>query len=73
MHGFLEDDGRRRTFLAEVAALRGRPFTAGTESFAAAREAQHDRLADALAAHVDVAALESLLGAPDPPPVRAAL
>ena len=73
VHGFLEDDGRRRTFLAEVAALRGRPFTAGTESFAAAREAQHDRLADALAAHVDVAALESLLGAPDPPPVRAAL
>jgi adenosylcobyric acid synthase len=57
LHGVFEDDGFRAAFL-------------GTEpsgvSFAAAREAQLDRLADMLEAHLDLAAVEALIkeGAP---------
>ena len=66
LHGLFEDDGFRAAFLAEVARRRGKRFEASGVSFAAAREAQIDRLADVLEAHLDVGAVEALIaeGAP---------
>jgi adenosylcobyric acid synthase len=67
-HGALENDGFRRAFLQEVAAVAGRPgFVAAPDtSFEALREARLDSLADAVADHLDTAALERLIsqGAP---------
>ena len=54
LHGLFEGDGFRRAFLADVARARGRSFVARTASFAAARDAQYDRIADAVEAHLDV-------------------
>ncbi len=52
LHGLFEDDGFRTAFLGiEPSGL----------SFAAAREAQLDRLADMLEAHLDMTAIETLL------------
>ena len=69
LHGFFEQDGFRAAFLAEVARRRGKAFLPAGVSFAAAREAQFDRLADALEAHLDLAALDAVLaeGAPTAP------
>jgi len=61
LHGLLEADGARATFLGEVASRRGRHWVPAGVSFAAAREAQWDRLADAVEAHVDLAAIEGLI------------
>ena len=61
-HGTLECDEFRRAFLTEVAALAGRDFTvAPGTSFAAARQAQLDTLADLVAAHLDTAAVSRLI------------
>jgi adenosylcobyric acid synthase len=61
-HGALENDGFRRAFLAEVAALAGRRFvTAPETSLAAVREARLDRLGDLVAEHADTDALWRLL------------
>ena len=54
LHGLFESDAFRSAFLAEVAARRGRRFEASGVSFAAAREAQFDRLADLVEAHLDL-------------------
>jgi adenosylcobyric acid synthase len=57
-HGTLESDGFRRALLDWVAQRTGRDFAADpTTDFAAAREVQYDRLADALAEHVDTGGL----------------
>ena len=49
-HGTLESDEFRRAFLTEVAALAGRDFTVAPDtSFAAARQARLDTLADLVA------------------------
>lgn len=67
-HGALENDGFRRAFLREVAALAGRAFTPAPDtSFAAARERHLDRLGDLIEAHADTGALLRLIerGAPD--------
>jgi adenosylcobyric acid synthase len=61
LHGLLEADGARAAFLAMVAARRGRTFEPAGVSFAAARVAQWDRLADALEAAVDPARLAALI------------
>ena len=61
LHGLFEADGFREAFLRETAAARGRKWLPAGVSFTAAREAQWDRLADALEAHVDIAALERLI------------
>jgi adenosylcobyric acid synthase len=68
LHGLFEEDAFRGVFLTEVARRRDRRFVPAGVSFAAAREAQWDRLADLLEAHVDTAALEALVaeGAPGP-------
>ena len=55
-HGTLENDQFRRAFLTEVAALAGRDFTVAPDtSFAAARQARLETLADLVAAHLDTA------------------
>ncbi|MGW5049961.1 cobyric acid synthase [Actinokineospora sp. NPDC004072] len=70
-HGLLENDGVRREALRWAARLAGRRFTPGAVSFAAARAAQVDLLADLVAEHLDTAAIRALLsgGAPAGMPV----
>ncbi|MEU8379223.1 cobyric acid synthase [Streptosporangium sp. NPDC048865] len=66
-HGALENDGFRRAFLAEVAAVSGRDFTPAPDvSFAALREERLDALGDLIERNVDTGALLRLLeeGAP---------
>jgi hypothetical protein len=46
-----------------VATRRGRAFRPSGVSFGAAREAQFDRLADLVEAHLDMAAIEDLVAA----------
>jgi adenosylcobyric acid synthase len=73
-HGTLECDEFRRAFLTEVAALAGRDFAvAPGTSFAAARQARLDTLADLVAGHLDVDAVDRLItrGAPPGLPVIA--
>jgi adenosylcobyric acid synthase len=60
-HGVLESDGFRRAFLTWVAAVRGLDWTPGEETFAAAREAQLDKLGDLIADNVDRDALMRLI------------
>jgi adenosylcobyric acid synthase len=61
-HGILENDAFRRCYLTEVARLAGRNFTpAPGTSFAAARQAQFDALADAVSEHLDTTALLHLI------------
>ncbi len=67
-HGTLENDAFRRAFLAEVAALAGRDFTAAPDTdFAALRQARLDALGDLVAGHLDTAALERLIEGGPPP------
>ncbi|MGH9083593.1 MAG: cobyric acid synthase, partial [Acidimicrobiales bacterium] len=54
LHGLFESDRFRHWFLAEVAARRGKRWQPSGTSFAALREAQVDRLADACEAHLDL-------------------
>jgi adenosylcobyric acid synthase len=61
LHGLFEADGFRAGFLTEAARRRGKTFTPSGVSFAAARDAQLDRLADLVEAHLDTAALEALI------------
>jgi adenosylcobyric acid synthase len=61
-HGILENDEFRRSYLTEVARLAGRDFTPAPDtSFAAARQAQFDTLADAVEEHLDTDALLRLI------------
>ncbi|HMD45551.1 MAG TPA: hypothetical protein VKG43_05300, partial [Acidimicrobiales bacterium] len=66
LHGVFESDAFREGFLGAVAARRRRPFAPAGLSFAAARQAQIDRLADACEAHLDLDAIDALIaeGAP---------
>ncbi len=70
-HGVFESDAFRRAFLVRVAAVRGLDWRPGDEPFAAAREAQIDRLGDLVAENVDRETLLRLLedGAPAGLPV----
>ncbi|GAA2742526.1 cobyric acid synthase [Kitasatospora cinereorecta] len=66
-HGALENDGFRRAFLRDVAAVAGRDFVPAPDtSFAAAREERLDRLGDLIEEHADTDALWKLIegGAP---------
>ncbi len=61
-HGIMECDRFRRAFLAEVARLAGRGFRPGPGvSFAAARQAQFDTLADAIDEYLDTGLLLRLI------------
>jgi len=57
LHGLFEEDGFRATFLTEIGRRRDKTFVPAGVSFAAAREAQFDRLADLIEANVDLAGL----------------
>jgi adenosylcobyric acid synthase len=66
VHGLFESDGFRAVFLTEVGRRRGKAFVPAGTSFGDAREAQIDRLADLVEAHVDLERLFAIieLGAP---------
>jgi adenosylcobyric acid synthase len=61
LHGLFEDDGFRHRFLAELAGRRGRTWAGSHVSFAAARQGQIDRIADACEEHLDLEALWRLV------------
>jgi adenosylcobyric acid synthase len=61
LHGLFEEDIFRSAFLRQVADRRGKRFAPAGVSFAAAREAQVDRLADLLEDHLDLDALTRLI------------
>jgi adenosylcobyric acid synthase len=66
-HGTLECDEFRAAFLREVAAAVGRDRQPSGVSFAAAREARLDLLADLVEEHADVDALLALVAGGPPP------
>jgi adenosylcobyric acid synthase len=61
LHGLFEQDRFRGEFLRFVAGARGKSWQPSGASFAAAREQQIDRMADACAAHLDLDALWRLV------------
>ena len=61
VHGELEDDAARAEFLVALAARRGKRFEPVGVSFAQARAARFDALADAVEAHLDWNALDRLI------------
>ena len=71
LHGVFEEDRFRGEFLGAVARTRGKTWRPSGRSFAAARERQIDRVADACAAHLDIDALWRILEGTAPlKPVR---
>jgi adenosylcobyric acid synthase len=70
VHGLFEADGFRAAFLCEIGRRAGKTFIPAGVSFAAARTAQFDRLADAVEAHLDLDRLLALVaeGRPTAPP-----
>ncbi len=60
LHGLLESDGARAALLGQVARLAGKHVGHGG-SFEAARQRRIDRLADAIAEHLDMGALDRIL------------
>ena len=67
LHGLFESDEFRATFLDAVATRRGKQFKPSGLSFASAREAQFDQLADLVEAHLDMPAIERLIATADVP------
>jgi adenosylcobyric acid synthase len=61
LHGIFEADEFRHRFLLDVARRRGTSYTPAPTSFAAARDAQLDRLADLLEENLDMAAVHRLI------------
>jgi adenosylcobyric acid synthase len=61
-HGIFENNSFRRSYLAETARLARREFVPATGiSFAAARQAKFDALADAVEGSLDTSALLRLI------------
>ncbi|MEJ7632764.1 MAG: cobyric acid synthase [Rubrobacteraceae bacterium] len=65
-HGVMESDGFRRALLKWVAGERGLDWVPGDESFAAAREAQLEKLGDLVAENIDREALLRLISGGPP-------
>jgi adenosylcobyric acid synthase len=63
VHGLFEDDDTRTRYLTGVAERRGKRFMPAGVSFAAVRIARFDALADAVEAHLDMAAVDRLIAA----------
>jgi adenosylcobyric acid synthase len=61
LHGLFESDDFRVAFLDAVATRRKKEFKPSGLSFAAARQAQFDDLADLVESHLDMAAIEHLI------------
>ena len=72
-HGAFENDAFRRAWLATVAEQAGAAWTPDPSApgFAARRAAMLDRLADAVAEHLDTATLTRLIEHGPPPDLRA--
>jgi adenosylcobyric acid synthase len=66
-HGVLESDAFRRAFLIWIAAERNLDWRPGDEPFAAAREAQLEKLGDLVAENVDREALMRIVENGPPP------
>ena len=60
LHGLFDADGLRAAILSDVADRRGRTFAPHPTSFADRLEAQHERLADWVDAHLDTDAVRDL-------------
>jgi adenosylcobyric acid synthase len=67
VHGLFEADAFRAAFLCEVGRRAGKTFIPAGVSFAAARTAQFDRLADAVEANLDIDRLLGLISSASPP------
>jgi adenosylcobyric acid synthase len=66
-HGIFENDAFRRAFLADLALRSGRRFVGAPDvSFAGLRQERLDALGDAVAEHLDTAALTRLIDAGAP-------
>jgi adenosylcobyric acid synthase len=61
LHGVFEPDAFRAAFLADVAGRAGKRFVPAGVSFEALRQARIDQIADAIEAHLDLAALEGII------------
>lgn len=61
LHGLLEHDGLRLGLLQWARRRRGRPAPKAGAAFAAQRQQRIDRLADAMAAHLDMTAVAGLI------------
>jgi adenosylcobyric acid synthase len=61
LHGLFESDGFRTAFLTRVAERAGTTWAPSGVSFAAARQARYDRLADVLETALDMPAIERLI------------
>ncbi len=61
LHGLLDSDEFRRSFLTTVADHRGKRFVSAGRSFQQTRIDAIDRLADTLAEHLDIGAIEQLI------------
>ena len=61
LHGLFEADAFRAGFLAEIAARRGRAWRSSGASYAAARDGQVDRIADACESYLDTEQLWRLV------------
>ena len=61
LHGLFESDGFRSVFLTHVARRAGKEVQQSNLSFATARQARADRIADVLEQHVDIAAIVNLI------------
>ncbi|HZQ86721.1 MAG TPA: cobyric acid synthase [Acidimicrobiales bacterium] len=61
LHALFDADEFRHRFLLDVARRAGVTYTPTPTSFAAARDAQLDRLADLLEEHLDMAAVDRLI------------
>ena len=66
LHGLFEEDAFRASFLGDVAARRGAAWRSSGVSYAALRERQIDRIADACEAHLDLERLWALVEAGAP-------
>jgi adenosylcobyric acid synthase len=66
LHGLFESDGFRTAFLAAVADRQNKAYAPSGVSFAEARAAQFDRLADLVETHLDMTAVEGLIAASIP-------
>ncbi|GAA0381623.1 cobyric acid synthase [Microbispora corallina] len=60
-HGLFDEDGFRRAFLSEVAAVTGRDWLPGDTTFAERREARLDALGDLVEEHLDTDAVWRLI------------
>jgi adenosylcobyric acid synthase len=72
LHGLFEADGFRRSFLEGVASHRRKRFVSAGRSFVGARVDALDELADALAEHLDLTAVEALINRATPVDASAA-